>query len=122
LDGEPTKYGMKNKSMLTYLHLKDIDNPADMEVYRLLDQELSVGLIIEKSVNEGHVPYEVISYKQISVVFENRGLFEVMIKKHPFVQTYCRHEWSTELTKRSCTKCKSIQRFNCALAKWEDEQ
>lgn len=119
-----------SEDMLTYLHLVDIDKPNEpKEVYRLLDRELTVGMIIEKSQTEGYIPYEVVSFSHKDKVFGNRDLFEVQIKKHPFVKTHCKHEWYVSSNQfvtrqhleryRSCTKCNLQQKFNYGLGKWE---
>jgi hypothetical protein len=76
-----------DEDMLTYLHIADVDRPDEpKEVYRLLDRELTVGMIIEKSQTEGYIPYEVISYTHKDKVFENRDLVEVYVKKHPMIK------------------------------------
>jgi hypothetical protein len=115
-----------SEDMLTYLHLLDIDNPdKPAEVYRLLDRELSVGMIIEKSVTEGYIPYEVISYTHIDKVFGDKDLYQVKIKKHPFIKTHCDHEWEVTnsvqiITKffRTCKKCNTKEEFEYGTAKW----
>ena len=76
-----------SEDLLTYLHLLDIDSPdKPVEVYRLLDRELSVGMIIERSVKEGYIPYEIISFTHKEKVFGDHDLCEVQIKKHPFIK------------------------------------
>ena len=109
--------------MLTYLHLLDIDSPdKPVEVYRLLDRELSVGMILERSVKEGYIPYEVISYTHTEKVFGDTKLYVVKIKKHPFIKTHCDHEWdviniNTDFS-RTCNKCEMKQKFNYGTAQW----
>jgi hypothetical protein len=115
-----------SEDMLTYLHLLDIDNPdKSAEVYRLLDRELSVGMIIEKSVTEGYIPYEVISYTHIDKVFGDKDLYQVKIKKHPFVKTHCDHDWEISNSQqiiikffRICKKCNTKEEFEYGTAKW----
>ena len=56
--------GSQSEDMLTYLHLFDIDNPnTPSETYRLMDRELTVGMIIERYIdrkstrlNSSHIP------------------------------------------------------------------
>ena len=110
----------------TYLHLLDIDRPdKPAEVYRLLDRELSVGMIIERSVKEGYIPYEVISYTHTEKVFGDTKLYVVKIKKHPFIKTHCDHEWDVInslqiITKffRTCKKCSLKEQFTYGTAQW----
>lgn len=117
-----------SEDMLTYLHLVDIDKPNEpYEIYRLLDRELTVGMIIEKSQSEGYVPHEVISYTHKDKVFGDRDLYEVQIKKHPFIKTHCRHEWVNpkpitvaQHLIRHCSKCNIQEKFNYGLGKWEN--
>ena len=113
--------------MLTYLHLFDIDNPnTPSETYQLMDRELTVGMIIERPVKEGYIPYEIISFTHKEKVFGDHDLCEVQIKKHPFIKTHCDHIWnnpkpitiSQDLT-RYCSKCNKQELFNYGLGKWE---
>lgn len=111
--------------MLTYLHLIDVDNPSlPKEVYRLLDQPLEVGLILNRYVTEGYIPCEVVRFNLTSEVFESYNLYDVEIKKHPSVKTHCIHEWSSIIdvlqSHRMCKKCDTKQEFNYGKSMWID--
>lgn len=113
---------------LIYLHLVDIDDNTSkiFDTYRLLNRVLTRGMIIEQYCKEGYIPFEGIDFTFKEKVFVDKELYEVKIKKLPFVKTHCDHEWinpkpitvSQELI-RHCEKCDEEQFFNYIKAKWE---
>mgnify|MGYP006267526069 CR=1 FL=1 len=120
---------------LSYIHMYDSsDKDIDRIRWFAKNGPIEVGMIIEKSAQEGYIPYRVISLQPLyQFETESAGTvhgYKAVVQQQPYVKTHCAHDWVIDGKSialgtpfqfyRHCDKCQQKQGYNIGIAKWED--
>jgi hypothetical protein len=115
--------------MMQYIHMYD-HNDRSVDRVRWFPEQGNVvpGIVIQRSVNEGYIPYTVTAVTQWYADTNVIG-WKAVVEAGEYVKTHCKHDWvidgkSIQLGNhfqflRHCDKCQQKQGYNIGKATWE---